>query len=121
MFNRTFARYLAVGVLNTGFAYGVYAIALLAGAGVLLASLIAFVAGLLFGFKSQGRLVFNDTRNSLFLRYVLVWLLLYSGNVGMITLFMYWGANAFVAGALALPFNVVLGYLLQRYVVFVKR
>ena len=117
---RTFARYLLVGVLNTAFAYGVYAAALLAGASVLIASLIAFVAGLVFGFKSQGRLVFQDTRNSLFVRYVLVWLLLYSCNLGAISLFMALGQNAFVAGALALPFNVVLGYVLQRYVVFIK-
>ena len=113
-----FGRYLVVGVLNTAFAYGVYVMALLAGTNVMLANLVSFVAGLLLGFKSQGHIVFRNTKNSLFLRYVLVWLLIYACNVGMLTLFMAMGQNAFVAGALALPFTAVLGYLLQRYLVF---
>jgi putative flippase GtrA len=113
-----FGRYVAVGVLNTAFAYAVYAGALLAGAGVALASFVSFVTGLGFGFKTQGHLVFRNRKNSLFIRYVLVWLLIYAFNLGLITLFMHLGQNAFVAGALAVPFTTVLGYVLQRTFVF---
>jgi hypothetical protein len=112
---------VVVGVMNTAFVYAVYALALLAGSSVLVGSFVSLLSGLVFGFKSQGHLVFENTRNSLFFRYVLVWLLIYACSFGLISLFMALGQNAFVAGALALPFNAVIGYFLQRTVVFAKR
>lgn len=115
-----FGRYLVVGVLNTAFAYAIYVALLLAGASVPVANLVSFLAGLGVGFKSQGVIVFRNGKNSLFIRYVLVWLLIYAGNIGSIVLFMHLGQNAFVAGALALPITAVLGYFLQRTLVFSK-
>ena len=119
--DRTFARYVVVGVANTAFAYAVYAGALFAGASYPLASLISLALGILVSFKTQGTIVFQNASNSLFGRYVLGWLLAYLVNIGIITLFVRLGQDAFIAGALALPFNVALGFVLQRYFVFVKK
>lgn len=53
--------------------------------------------------------------------FVLAWLLTYALNIGVITVFVRQGQDGFTAGALALPFNALLGFVLQRYFVFVKK
>lgn len=115
-----FARYLVVGVANTAFAYSVYAVALGFGASYPVASLISLIAGIMLSFKTQGKFVFRNTNQRLFGRFVLSWIFAYLINIGLIGLFVRFGMNAFIGGALALPFNVVVGFLLQRYLVFGK-
>lgn len=113
-----FARYLVVGMANTAFAYSVYALSLILGANYPVASLISLVAGILLSFKTQGKFVFRNSNQRLFGRFVVSWIFAYLLNVGLIGLFVRLGCDAFVAGALALPFNVVVGFLLQRFFVF---
>lgn len=115
-----FARYLVVGVANTAFAYGVYAAALYLGASYPVASLISLIAGILLSFRTQGKFVFRNENSRLFGRFVLSWVFAYLVNIGLIAGFLRLGFDAFTAGALALPFNVVLGFLLQRFLVFGK-
>jgi len=112
------ARYLVVGVANTGFSYGVYALALALGCSYPVASLISLIAGICLSFKTQGRFVFRNAQNSLFGRFVASWVLVYLFNVGVIWVFVRLGFEPFTAGALALPFNVAAGFLLQRFFVF---
>ncbi len=111
-------RYVVVGVVNTGFAYAFYALALVLGCSYPIASLIALIAGICLSFKTQGRFVFRNGRNSLFGRFLVSWVLVYLGNVGVVALCLHLGFNAFIGGALATPSNVVAGYLLQRFFVF---
>jgi putative flippase GtrA len=111
-------RYVVVGVGNTAFSYGVYAAALAAGASFPVASLISLLAGIALSFKTQGRFVFRNASNALFGRFLLSWALIYALNVGVIAVFVRLGFSAFVAGALALPFNVAFGFVLQKLFVF---
>jgi putative flippase GtrA len=120
MWSVAIARYLVVGVANTAFSYSIYAGALLGGASYPLASLISLAAGILLSFKTQGTLVFKNPRNRLFGRFALAWTFAYGVNTSLIGLFVHLGLNALMAGALALPFNVVVGFVLQRYFVFGK-
>lgn len=114
-------RYVLVGVANTGFAYAVYAAALGVGCRYPVASLIALITGTCVSFKTQGRLVFRNARNALFGRFVASLALVYLSNVGIIALFVRIGFGAFAAGAAALPFNITIGYALQRFFVFGER
>ena len=116
--NRQIVRFLAVGVLNTGFSYGVYALFVWAGLSYVLANLLSLMAGILFSFHTQGRFVFGNADVRLFGKYVFVWLLIFLVNIGCIRAAMGFGANAYVAGALALLPTVALSYLLQKFVVF---
>ena len=111
-------RFILVGLLNTGFSYLIYAFFLFTGIGYQLANLLAVVIGILFSFKTQGKLVFGNSDNRLLGRFILSWVFIYSCVIFLIGRFMSWGFNAYVAGALALPFSVVLSYLAQRYFVF---
>ena len=116
--NRQIVRFLAVGVLNTGFSYAVYALFVWVGLSYVFANLLSLLAGILFSFRTQGRLVFGNADVRLFGKYVFVWLLIFLVNIGCIRVAMSFGANAYVAGALALLPTVALSYVLQKFVVF---
>lgn len=111
-------RFLAVGTLNTAFSYAIYAGFLYLGLGYQIANLIALVLGILFSFKTQGQLVFKNTDNRLFGRFLLSWVLVYLGTITLIGRIIALGFDAYTAGALALPFSVALSYLIQKYYVF---
>ncbi len=113
-----FVRYLVVGVLNTGFSYSVYALLLWLGFAFFVANLIALLCGIVFSFQTQGRFVFDNTSRRLFPKYVLLWILIYFSNIALIKLFLLFGFNAYVAGALAIPPIVLLSYVLQKYLIF---
>lgn len=111
-------RFVLVGVLNTTFSYLIYAGLLFAGFGYQLANLLALVVGILFSFKTQGHLVFNNPDNRLLGRFVVSWALIYLCTITLIGWIITWGFDAYSAGALSLPFSVALSYLAQRYFVF---
>lgn len=111
-------RFLIVGTLNTGFSYVIYAGVLYLGLSYQIANLIALVLGILFSFKTQGRLVFKNTDNRLFGRFLLSWVLIYLGTITLIGRIIAFGFDAYTAGALALPFSIALSYLMQKYYVF---
>ena len=111
-------RYVVIGAANTNFSYAIYAANLELGLSYPVASLVSLVAGICLSFKTQGHLVFRNMHNSLFGRFLLSWLLIYLGQVGIVALFARLGLDPLVGGALATPCIVVVGYLLQRHFVF---
>jgi len=111
-------RFVLVGVLNTTFSYLIYAALLFFGLGYQLANLLAVIVGILFSFKTQGRLVFHNNDNRLLGRFVLCWALIYICVIFLIGRIIALGFDAYLAGALALPFSVALSYLGQKYFVF---
>lgn len=113
-----FLRFLVVGAINTGFSYGIYAVLLYLGVAYTLANLAAMVLGILFSFKTQGTLVFRNMNNRLLCRFVLGWAVIYLANITAIGAMVDMGLDAYIAGALALPFSTLLGYVIQRYFVF---
>ena len=76
--------------------------------------------GVLFSFKTQGHLVFNNPDNRLLGRFILSWAFIYVCVTAVIGKIINLGFDAYWAGAMALPFSVVLSYLTQRYFVFRK-
>ncbi len=114
-------RFIAVGTINTAFSYGLYAFFLFIGFNYAIANLLALLLGIVFSFKTQGRFVFSNTDNRLFLRFVLGWAIIYLATILLIGQLVAQGLNAYLAGALALPFSTVLSYLVQKHLVFSKR
>lgn len=111
-------RFVMVGLLNTLFSYLIYVLFLFGGLNYQLANLLAVVVGIMFSFKTQGHLVFNNPNNRLLGRFVLSWALIYGCVITLIGQIMALGFDAYAAGALVLPFSVVLSYLAQKYFVF---
>jgi putative flippase GtrA len=115
---RRFIRFLAIGAANTAFSYAVYASFLALGLTYGLSSFLAIVLGILLTFKTQSAFVFNNLDNWRIFRFVACWGVIYLANITAITVFLRWGANAYIAGVMTLPFTVVFSYLLQKHVVF---
>jgi putative flippase GtrA len=113
-------RFILVGAVNTAFSYGIYAGMLFIGFGYALANLVALVLGILFSFKTQGRFVFENTSNLLIGRFILLWAAIYLANIALIGSLITIGLDAYVAGALAVPFSTVLSYIGQKFIVFGK-
>jgi putative flippase GtrA len=113
-----FLRFILVGLFNTGLSYSVYAILLFVGLHYTLANLLALTTGIIVSFKLQGRFVFNNTENNLFFRFVALWGMLWLLNITLIKSFLLLGFNDYVAGAFALPFMVIISYILQKNFVF---
>ena len=111
-------RFFVVGVCNTAVSYSIYAGFVFIGFGYVVANLIAIVFGILFSYKSQGLLVFDSASDNLLGRFVIAWAVLYLINILVIGRFIAIGFNAYVGGALALPFITLLSYLAQKHFVF---
>lgn len=111
-------RFVVVGVGNTAFSYAIYAVFLFIGFGYAIANLFALLISIVFSFKTQGRFVFNNTDNRRFLRFVIAWTLIYLATIALIGQLIALGLNAYVAGALALPFSTALSFVTQKYFVF---
>lgn len=111
-------RYLFVGIFNTGLSYALYALFLYLGLDYKQANLLALIIGIVISFKTQGHLVFKNTNNRLFGRFVISWIFIYFLTIAVIGQIINLGFNAYWAGAMALPFSVALSYLIQKYYVF---
>ena len=111
-------RFLVVGAINTGFSYAIYAAFIFIGLSYPLANFIAVATGILFSFKTQGRLVFGNPDNRLLGRYIVSWTLIYLCTIVLIGRIIAFGFDPYTAGLLAVPFSVALSYPLQKYFVF---
>lgn len=116
--NRLFIRYLFVGALNTTFGYAVFAALTYLGLHYPQALFLATVAGILFNFKTFGRLVFAQSDWRLIWRFVTVYGILYTINVGCVFVLMKYIHNVYVANAITLLFIAGLGFLLNRRFVY---
>ena len=113
------SRFVAAGVVNTGFSYGVYAAFLWLGISYPLANLAAMISGVLIGFMTQGHFVFRRLEGRRFPFFVLSWIALWGVNVLLISLLLpLTRENAYLAGALALVIIVPLSFLIQKHLVF---
>lgn len=113
-----FVRFVLVGIVNTGFSYLVYAIFLFLGFHYALANLISLILGMLFSFHTQGRFVFENTDIRLLGRFIVGWGMIYFVTIIIIGRFIAMGLDAYISGALALPFSTLMSYFVQKYFVF---
>ena len=111
-------RFLLVGVLNTAFGYGCYALLLAAGFHYAVAALLATIAGVLFNFQSSKRLVFQSRTSHRLFQFILSYCLIYVINVVILAVLIRFGLSAYVAGLINLIPSAVMSYFLQRNWVF---
>jgi putative flippase GtrA len=75
------ARFVLVGLLNTGFGYCVYAAGILAGLAPEVALLATFTVALLFNYMTTGRIVFRNAGAGHFPRFAFAYVVIYGINV----------------------------------------
>ena len=114
--------YLLVGLLNTLFGYSVFAFLIFLNIHYSIASLLSTIVGVLFNFKTTGRFVFDNRKNSLLGKFFMVYAVIYGCNVGLLKILDGFAVDMYVAGALLLLPMALLSYVLNKKFVFeVKR
>lgn len=113
-----FLRFLLVGLINAAFGYGCFALFLFLGLHYAPAMLLATVLGVLFNFKSTGRLVFGSNDNRLIFRFCAAYAIIYAINTSSIGLLASAGMSHYLAGAVLIPPMAVLSFLLNKKFVF---
>lgn len=119
--NSTFIRFLFVGALNAAFGYSIYALLLFVGLHFSLASFTSTCMGILFNFKTIGKLVFKNNSYSLFFKFVGVYSSVYIINIGLLKIFSINHIDLYIAGAILIFPMAVLSFLLNKLFVFKEK
>lgn len=114
-----FIKFLFVGVVNTIFGYGIFALFIFLGIHYAIATFLATVSGILFNFKTIGKFVFNCNDNSLLFGFFGVYAICYVMNVACLKVFQLFQVNMFLAGALLILPSAVISFLLNKKFVFI--
>src|SRR5512141_497211 len=94
-----FVRFLLVGALNTVFGYSVFAVLVIIGVHYAIAALVSTVLGVLFNFKTTGRLVFSSRDNHMLIRFVGVYAISYVVGVFLLRASVALSINVLLASA----------------------
>ncbi len=114
-------KFLLVGVLNTAFGYSLFALFIFLGVHYSLAVLLSTVLGILFNFKTIGRLVFRSHNNRLIFRFVATYGLTYLLNVVILRILDGLRVNMYIAGMLLLIPLALISFVLQKKYVFTEK
>lgn len=113
-----FARYIAVGILNTAFGFGAYSALIFIGLHYAVASLLGTILGILFNFFTTGRIVFRNSDNSRLLLFIMVYGIVYGFNIAGLSIMDLLHVNMYFAGLVMIPPAAILAYILNRRFVF---
>jgi len=115
-----FLRFLIVGSINTLFSYTVYAILIFLRVHYSIAIFMANGLGVLFSFKTTGKLVFKSSDNRLIFKFIIVYAVIYLLSVSGVKILLDLSMNKYIAGALiALPMAII-SFTLNKKFVFTK-
>ncbi|MBA2652444.1 MAG: GtrA family protein [Tatlockia sp.] len=109
--------YILVGMLNTAFSYLCYASFIYLGLSYPLALLYATIIGVCFNFKTTGKIVFKNTNNLLFFKFISVYICIYFFNTTLVG-FLKSSFDLYTAGFIALFPSAILGFILNKNLVF---
>jgi len=113
-----FVRFAIVGILNSAFGLGVYALLIHLGLPVWAALIAANVAGVSFNYVTTGKLAFSHRGANRFPSFVSIYLLCYVINYLAITVLVHMHLGPVTSQVLLTPFMAILNYLLQSRYVF---
>jgi putative flippase GtrA len=116
--DRRFLSFLMVGALNTAFGYSCFSLLVFTGIHRSLALFLTTVLGIMFNFKTTGRLVFRSDDNSRIIRFIAVYGVVYLINLAVLEVLVRIGISVYLAGALLLLPSAAITFLLQRSFVF---
>jgi putative flippase GtrA len=110
-------RYGAVGVINTGFGFGLYSLFVFVGLNVFAAQLLAHAIGMAFNFVMFKRHVFTESQASL-ARYIASYAVNYLISLGLLFVFHHLIASPYLVGFTVLICAAAINYLMLKLFVF---
>ncbi len=116
---RQLLSFLLVGILNTIFGYSLFVLFIYLGLYYPIAVLFSTILGVLFNFKTIGKLVFGSSDNCLIFRFILVYVITYLLNIFFFWLFKRLGFdNMYINGFVLLIPLAAVSFLLNKFFVF---
>lgn len=116
--NNIFIKFIVVGILNTAFGYGVFAILLAINLHYSIALAVSTILGVLFNFKTFGKIVFNSNSNEKIFRFIWVYIFVYAVNVFGVSIFTSNKISPLLGAAVMLLPCALLSFILQKKMVF---
>ncbi len=113
-----FIRFLIVGGINTAFGYGIFALLIFLKVHYAIAALLATFLGVLFNFKTTGRLVFDSKDNRLIFKFVGVYGIIYAINTASLGVFNFFKVDMYLAGAVMILPMAMVAFVLNKRLVF---
>lgn len=113
-------RFVLVGGLNTLFGYSLFASLYLLSHHRQASLIASTIIGVLFNYFTTGRLVFANRGYRMLLPFILTYAVVLAANMAGLEIAARTGVPTLLAQAIALPFMVVLSYVLNRYVIFAR-
>ncbi len=107
-----FGRFLAVGLLNTGVGFALFALLIFVSIPPQQALAISFVLGVAWNFFAHGRLVFGTAGYRRFPIYTAAYVVIYLGNRWALGALLAVGLHPLAAQAVILPFVALFSFLL---------
>ena len=111
-------KFVVVGGLNTLVGYFLFALFIFIGMSYPLALFLATTLGVLFNFKTTGKIVFDNSTDDTFFRFVAVYIFIYLFNMLVIKLICLVTPNLYLAGFIALIPTATIAFILNKLVVF---
>jgi len=115
---KIFTKFLLVGALNTLFGYSLFVFLLYVGLHYTVAVLVGTILGVLFNFKTTGKLVFGSSDNRLLYKFVGVYVIIYCLNIVSLYLFEQSGVNLYLGGAILILPMAFISFVLNKKIVF---
>ena len=115
-----FVKFILVGILNTAFGYGAFALLMYTGLHYSAAVVLSTIAGNLFNFKTTGVLVFKNKDNSLIFKFIAVYTLVCITGIIILRLAQIAHINLYFAGLVSTGICAVTAFLLNKNWVFKK-
>lgn len=113
-----FIKFILVGILNTAFGYFVFAALLYFGLHYTLAVVLSTIAGVLFNFKTTGKLVFKNNNNKLIFKFVAVYALTCIIGIIVLRLAELVNVNLYFAGMVSTGICAIIAFILNKNWVF---
>lgn len=110
-------RYYKVGLLNTAFGYGLYALLVYVGLNLYFAQVISQICGVVFNYSMFRRLVFRTSRPRIS-SYVGAYMVNYLLGLMLLMLANHYMRSPYVAGIVALLVVSVINYFILKVFVF---
>ena len=115
-----FIRFLIVGGINTLFGYTVFAFFIFLNFHYSIATLLSVILGVLFNFKTTGKLVFENNNNVLIFKFIGVYIIIYVLNIVGLKIFNIIKINMYLAGMLLIFPMAIISFILSKKFVFKK-
>lgn len=115
-----FIRFLFVGAINTLFSLTLYWIMVFFGVHYSLAVFISNMLGILFNYKTTGKLVFESDSNRLIFKFFTVYLFTYVLSIASLKLLFMAGVDKYSAAVIVAAPMAIIAFFLNKKFVFNK-